>query len=110
MMRDVSSVNWATNMKVGKVEPDIDTGAVLAGAQFCDAYSIAVDDAALDARHAAERMLGRSPRWIEALLALRHSGDAIRLENVLAERDRARQRHRAISDPERDAGSPRCRL
>src|ERR1700704_392445 len=59
-------------MKVGKVDPDIDTGALLAGAQFVDAYSVVVDDAALDARHAAERMLGRSPRWIEALLALRN--------------------------------------
>jgi hypothetical protein len=58
MMRDISSVTQATSMKVGKVEPNIDTGALLAGAQFCDAYSIAVDDAALDARHAAERMWG----------------------------------------------------
>ena len=59
-------------MRVHEVEPSIDTGALLAGAQFSDAYSIAVDDAALDARHAAERMLGRSPRWIEVLLALRN--------------------------------------
>jgi hypothetical protein len=44
----------------------------LAGAQFADAYSVAIDDDALDARRAAERMLGRSPRWIEALLALRN--------------------------------------
>jgi hypothetical protein len=73
MVRDVSSVTQATSMKAGKVEPNIDTGALLAGAQFCDAYSIAVDDAALDARHAAERMLGRSPRWVEALLAVRHA-------------------------------------
>jgi hypothetical protein len=73
MMRDVSSAAQATSMKARKVEPNIDTGALLAGAQFCDAYSIAVDDAALDARHAAERMLGRSPRWIEALLAVRHA-------------------------------------
>jgi hypothetical protein len=58
-------------MNVRAVEPDIDSNALLAGAQFIDAYSIAVD-AALDARHAAERMLGRSPRWIETLLALRN--------------------------------------
>jgi Protein of unknown function (DUF2867) len=73
MMRDVGSATQATSMKAGKVEPDIDAGALLAGAQFCDAYSIAVDDAAFDARHAAERMLGQSPRWIEALLAVRHA-------------------------------------
>jgi hypothetical protein len=59
-------------MKVRAVEPNVDTSALLAGAQFVDAFSIAVDDDALDARHAAQRMLGRSPRWIEALMALRN--------------------------------------
>jgi hypothetical protein len=59
-------------MKVCEVQPTVDIDALLAGAQFSDAYSVAVDDAALDARRAAERMLGRSPRWIEALLALRN--------------------------------------
>jgi len=59
-------------MKVHEVEPDIDTGALLAGAQFIDAYSIAIDNAALDARRAAEKMLARGPRWIDVLLALRN--------------------------------------
>ena len=59
-------------MKVHAVEPDVDAAAFLPGAQFIDAFSIAVDDDALDARHAAERMLERSPRWIEALIALRN--------------------------------------
>ena len=59
-------------MKVRAVEPDVDAGVLLAGAQFSDAFSIVVDDAALDARHAAEKILGRRPRWIAALLALRH--------------------------------------
>ena len=59
-------------MKVCAVEPEIDTDALLAGAQFSDAYRIALDDNALDARQAAERMLGRSPRWINVLLALRN--------------------------------------
>jgi hypothetical protein len=58
-------------MKVHAVEPDVDADALLPGAQFIDAFSIAMDDA-LDARHAAERMLERSPRWIEALMALRN--------------------------------------
>lgn len=58
-------------MKVHAVEPEIDTQAVLAGAQFSDAYSFTID-AALDARQAAERMLGRAPRWIEMLLVLRN--------------------------------------
>ena len=59
-------------MQVQTVEPDVTTAQLLAGAQFSDAYSVVVDDAALDARHAAEKMLGCSPRWIERLLALRN--------------------------------------
>jgi hypothetical protein len=59
-------------MKVQSVDPAADTAAVLAGAQFSDAFRITVDGAALDARCAAEKMLGRSPRWIEMLLALRN--------------------------------------
>lgn len=59
-------------MKVCEVEPNVDTAALLAGAQFADAFSIAIDNTALDARRAAERMLGRSPRWVEALLTLRN--------------------------------------
>lgn len=59
-------------MKVDEIAPDVDSGALLPGAQFSDAYRIAVDDAALDARSAAERMIGRQPRWARALLALRN--------------------------------------
>jgi hypothetical protein len=60
-------------MKVREVTPNIDPGALLAGAQFADAFSIVVDDATLDARHAAERMMGRSPRWVETLVFLRNA-------------------------------------
>jgi Protein of unknown function (DUF2867) len=59
-------------MRVHEVDPNVDGGALLAGAQFVDAYSIAIDGAALDARQAAEKMLARAPRWIEMLLALRN--------------------------------------
>jgi uncharacterized protein DUF2867 len=58
-------------MNVLAIEPDLETAVLLTGAQFIDAYSIVVDDLALDARHAAEKMLGRSPRWILTLMALR---------------------------------------
>jgi hypothetical protein len=58
-------------MNVLAIEPGLETAALLTGAQFIDAYSIVVDDLALDARHAAEKMLGRSPRWILTLMALR---------------------------------------
>ena len=59
-------------MKVHKVDPKVDRSALLAGAQFIDAYSIVIDHAALDARRAAEKMLARGPRWIDVLLALRN--------------------------------------
>jgi hypothetical protein len=59
-------------MNVEAVEPDIDSGVLLAGAQFSDAYSIAIDGTVLDVRQAAEKMLARGPRWIDMLLALRN--------------------------------------
>jgi hypothetical protein len=59
-------------MKVHQVDPKVDSSALLAGAQFIDAYSIVIENAALDARRAAEKMLARGPRWIAALLALRN--------------------------------------
>ncbi|HXO73064.1 MAG TPA: DUF2867 domain-containing protein, partial [Bradyrhizobium sp.] len=58
-------------MKVRSVEPDVDADALLPGAQFIDAYSVTVS-AALDARHAAEQMTARGPRWTETLLRLRN--------------------------------------
>jgi hypothetical protein len=60
-------------MKVDEVEPSVDRAALLAGAQFVDAFRIAVEGRALDARNAAQRMMGRSPRWIETLLSLRNA-------------------------------------
>ncbi|HEX7562339.1 MAG TPA: DUF2867 domain-containing protein [Bradyrhizobium sp.] len=59
-------------MTIVEIAPEVDQAALLAGAQFVDAYSIAVHGSALDARHAAERMITRQPRWAEALLALRN--------------------------------------
>jgi hypothetical protein len=59
-------------MTVVEIAPDVDQAALLAGAQFVDAYSIAVDGGALNARQAAERMIARQPRWAEALLTLRN--------------------------------------
>jgi len=59
-------------MKVHLVEPNLDTAPLLPGARFGDAYSVALDEAALTARQAAERMLGRGPRWIDLLLTLRN--------------------------------------
>jgi Protein of unknown function (DUF2867) len=59
-------------MTVHEVTPAIDPSTLLAGAQFVDAFRIEIDDRALDARHAAERMMARQPRWIETLTSLRN--------------------------------------
>ncbi|MBR0794058.1 DUF2867 domain-containing protein [Bradyrhizobium jicamae] len=59
-------------MKVDEVTPDVDSGALLAGAQFIDAFRIETAQAGLDARHATEAMITRQPRWIELLIALRN--------------------------------------
>ena len=60
-------------MKVDEVEPNVDRAALLAGAQFVDAFRIGLEGGTLDARNAAQRMMGRSPRWIETLLSLRNA-------------------------------------
>jgi hypothetical protein len=59
-------------MKAREVTPEIDPATLLAGAQFIDAYRVAVDGPALDARRAAERMFARGPHWVEALIRLRN--------------------------------------
>jgi Protein of unknown function (DUF2867) len=59
-------------MTAHEVTPAVDVDALLAGAQFADAFRIEVDDRELDARRAAERMMARQPRWAEALLSLRN--------------------------------------
>jgi Protein of unknown function (DUF2867) len=60
-----------TASTVFAVQPDAEAGALLRGAQFVDAYCVTTDNAALDARAAAEKMLGRQPRWIRTLMAAR---------------------------------------
>lgn len=59
-------------MTVADVTPQIDPATLLAGAQFMDAYRLEVDGGNLDARQAAERMMTRAPRWVDALLTLRN--------------------------------------
>ena len=60
-------------MNVDEVVPNVETDALLAGAQFADAFRIVVAGAKLDARQAAQRMMGRSPRWVDYLVALRNA-------------------------------------
>jgi hypothetical protein len=60
-------------MQVQAVKPQVDANAVLSGAQFIDAYRIGVNDAGLDARHAAIQMIEDGPRWIDALMVLRNA-------------------------------------
>jgi hypothetical protein len=59
-------------MTVLEITPDVDRDALLAGAQFVDAFRVEVAERSLDARQAAERMMARQPRWAEALLQLRN--------------------------------------
>ena len=59
-------------MKVHEIRPTVDGDVLLTGAQFTDAFGLDVDGQKLDARQAAERMMGRAPRWIDALLNLRN--------------------------------------
>jgi hypothetical protein len=59
-------------MSVEQIAPTVDAGTLLPGAQFIDAYTIAVGDTALDARHAAVTMIEHGPRWIDALMRLRN--------------------------------------
>jgi Protein of unknown function (DUF2867) len=59
-------------MTVREVAPAVDADALLAGAQFADAFRVGIGECELDARRAAERMMARPPRWAEALLSLRN--------------------------------------
>jgi hypothetical protein len=59
-------------MTVEEVAPAIDLTALLAGAQFADAYRLEIDGVTLDARQAATRMMARAPRWVDALVVLRN--------------------------------------
>ncbi|WP_431205956.1 DUF2867 domain-containing protein [Bradyrhizobium betae] len=57
---------------VREVTPEVDAGAVLAGAQFIDAFRVEIGAAAVNAREACTRMVLHGPRWIDALLRLRN--------------------------------------
>lgn len=57
---------------VQSIQPAFGIGEVLVGAQFTDAYRIAVPVADLDATSAAKAMIEHPPGWVDALLALRH--------------------------------------
>ncbi len=59
-------------MTVIEISPEVDRTQWLAGADFADAFRINIAGVAIDARTAAERMLGHSPRWVDALLTLRN--------------------------------------
>ncbi|WP_315715016.1 MULTISPECIES: DUF2867 domain-containing protein [unclassified Bradyrhizobium] len=59
-------------MAVSQIPPNVDRTRWLAGAEFADAFRIAIDEPAINARTAAERMLGHAPWWMTALLKLRN--------------------------------------
>ena len=57
---------------VREVTPEVDANALLAGAQFIDAFRVEVGATAVNAREACTRMVLDGPRWIDALLRLRN--------------------------------------
>ena len=57
---------------VREITPDVDTGAVLSGAQFVDAFRVEVGAKQLSAREACTRMLVHGPRWVDVLTRLRN--------------------------------------
>jgi hypothetical protein len=58
--------------QVREIAPEVDAGALLAGAQFIDAHRVEIGGAALDARDACVKMVLHGPRWIDALTRLRN--------------------------------------
>ena len=60
-------------MTVDEVTPSVETGTVLAGAQFTDAFRVSINGINLNARRAAEKLLAHNPGWIDALLRLRNT-------------------------------------
>ena len=75
-------------MTVQEVTPNVDTDALLAGAQFVDAFRVEIADRALDARQARTHD-GRQPRWVDALVKLRNI-----LVTPFGSRPRAKARRR----------------
>ncbi|MGY4305074.1 hypothetical protein ACVIJ6_002317 [Bradyrhizobium sp. USDA 4369] len=59
-------------MTISEITPEVDRNRWLAGADFADAFRVTVEASALDARTAAELMLGQAPTWMAALLKLRN--------------------------------------
>jgi len=59
-------------MRAHVVTPETETEALLAGAQFVDAYQLEIEGPALNAPTAARRILGRAPHWVSLLMALRN--------------------------------------
>jgi hypothetical protein len=60
------------NGTVREVTPDVDAGALLAGAQFIDAFRVEIGTAPVNAREACTRMVLHGPRWVGALTRLRN--------------------------------------
>ncbi|MBR0950055.1 DUF2867 domain-containing protein [Bradyrhizobium canariense] len=57
---------------VREVTPEVDADAVLAGAQFIDAFRVEIGATTVNAREACTRMVLHGPRWIDALTRLRN--------------------------------------
>ena len=70
-MADGPYAHWRDAIEAREIAPDVETGTLLPGAQFADAFRMALPGGALDAPTAARRMVGNLPRWVGALMAVR---------------------------------------
>jgi hypothetical protein len=59
-------------LRVIPVPVDATALALLPRTRMCDAYRVIVDDATIDAAEAVQRMFGRVPSWVRALMRLRN--------------------------------------
>ncbi|MBB6254289.1 DUF2867 domain-containing protein [Nitrospirillum iridis] len=61
-------------MTIQEVTPEAGTWTLLPGAQFADAFRLALPPSAgMDAPTAARRMMATSPAWVSGLVALRNA-------------------------------------
>lgn len=60
-------------MRVEAVAPEPALAELLPGAAYADAYRAVSELRSLDAPSAARRIMGRSPRWVRALMHLRNA-------------------------------------
>jgi hypothetical protein len=65
-----SRLTYSRGMKVVRVLPPVDCGALLPGHDFADAYAVSIPEG-MNAAEAARRAFANAPRWAVTLMNLR---------------------------------------